>query len=400
MTNQLITVSEAKAIINRLPLTPQTVLTSLPAAAGSVLAQDLHALIDIPAFNQSGMDGYAFAFADLDTYNHSLQIVSKIAAGSGERITLQPGQAARVFTGAPLPEGSDTVVMQENTTINNGQLYITQPTLQKGDNFRPAGSEIQKGQLALSKGTVITPGTIGFLAGMGYAQVPVYAPPKIALLVTGDELQSPGTPLQYGQVYEATSVMLEALLLQMGITVTTTYVPDSLDATIAALDSALQQADIILLTGGVSVGEFDFVVRAAQSCGVQQLFHRVLQRPGKPLYAGVKLEKTVIGLPGNPSSVLTCFYQYVWPLLRKLTGHNDQLQQLQAPLAGPHRKPHALRHFLKGQYANGRVTLLPAQESYRMRSFAVANCLVELPEPAATYEENDLVHLYLLPQYG
>lgn len=403
MTNHLITVAEAKAIMNQLPIIRRTMQLPLAEAAGCVLAADVFAQNDIPAFNQSSMDGYAFIFDDYaptETGSY-LQVVSKVPAGSSNRLLLQRGEAARVFTGAPLPEGSDTVVMQEVTEERDGQLYITQPTLKRGDNFRPAGSEIKKGELALEKGTVIAGAAIGFLAGMGHNTVPVYGPPTVIVIITGDELQTPGNALLYGQVYEASSYTLKAILKQMGIaTVSIRYVADDLAATTAVLQEALQQADMVLLTGGVSVGEFDFVVKAAENCGVKELFHRVKQRPGKPLYAGVKENRTVLGLPGNPSSVLTCFYQYVWPLLRRYTGHNDQLQQIQAPLAAPHRKEHPLKHFLKGIYANGRVTILTAQESYRMRSFAVANCLVELNEAAVFYQENDIVHLYLLPQYG
>lgn len=403
MTNHLITVAEAKALLAQLPVIPRTTLKPLAAAAGSVLAADLIAPIDIPSFNQSSMDGYAFTFADYNPNNASstLQVAGKVPAGSSTQLTLQRGQAARVFTGAPIPAGADTVVMQEVTEEQNGQLRFTQPTLKRGDNFRPAGSEIAKGETALEKGIVITPATIGFLAGMGFAEVTVYDNPAITLIITGDELQTPGQPLAWGQVYEASSVMLQSLLAQMGIqNINLLYVADELAATTAALETALQQSDIVLLTGGVSVGEFDYVVRAAENCGVRQLFHRVLQRPGKPLYAGVKAGKTVLGLPGNPSSVLTCFYQYVWPLLRKHTGHNDQLQTIQAPLAAPHNKPHQLTHFLKGIYANSQVTILGAQESYRLRSFAVANCLAELPAEARAFHTNEIINIYLLPVYG
>lgn len=399
MSHSLISVTEAKALLAQLPVTPHTVAKPLATTAGCILAEDLFAPVDIPAFNQSSMDGYAFAFTDYTTHN-TLEIVAKIPAGSSTPFTLQPGQAARVFTGAPIPAGADTVVMQEVTQEQNGQLSYHQPALKQGDNFRHAGSDISKGQLALPKGTRITPATIGFLAGMGFHQVTVYSQPVVTLLVTGDELQTPGQPLAWGQVYEASSVMIQALLAEMGISVTVHHVADDLTATTAALAAALQPSDIVLLTGGVSVGEFDYVVRAAENCGVQQLFHRVLQRPGKPLYAGVKEGKAILGLPGNPSSVLTCFYQYVWPLLRRYTGHNDQLQKIQAPLAATHNKPHPLTHFLKGIYANGKVTILTAQESYRMRSFAVANCLVELPAEARTFSENEITDLYLLPHYG
>jgi molybdopterin molybdotransferase len=195
--------------------------------------------------------------------------------------------------------------------------------------------------------------------------------------------------------------MLSIALREMGMTdIQLYFAKDDPDETVSALEKALRACDVVLLTGGVSVGEYDFVVPAAERCGVYQLFHRIKQRPGKPLYAGRKDNQPVFGLPGNPSSVLTCFYEYVWPVLRKLTGHDHQLKTLTVPLSAPHKKPHQLKHFLKGYYTDGRVTILPGQESYRMRSFATANCLVVLDEPPHEYQENDLVNIHLLPVYG
>lgn len=403
MTKEMISVAEAKEILNNLTIHRHVVNKALADTAGYVLAADVYAAADIPAFNQSSMDGYAFMFADYDSGGENpLQVVSKTAAGSSHQIILQKGEAVRVFTGAPLPLGSDTVVMQEVTEEQNGRLYIRQPAIQKGDHFRPAGSEIKRGELALQKGTVITAGAIGFLGAIGVADIPVYKMPSVALIITGDELQAPGSPLQYGQVYEASSSMLEALLTQMGITdISIYYVEDNLSAITSILQQTIQDnKDLTLLTGGVSVGEFDFVVQAAGNCGVEQLFHRIKQRPGKPLFAGIKDQRVILGLPGNPSSVLTCFYEYVWPLLRKYTGHNDRLTMIKAALAAPHHKPHQLRHYLKGIYANGRVTILKGQESYKMRSFAIANCLVDLEESSKSYLEDEMVDIHLLPQYG
>lgn len=396
----MISVTEAKDILHRVTLVPKIMRCALPEAIGYILAEDIYALTDIPAFNQSSMDGYAFAFADWQS-NQELQVVAAVPAGRGDRLVLRKGEAARVFTGAPLPEGADTVVMQEVTEVQQNRLTIQQPALQRGDNFRPQGSEIREGEPALPAGTPVTASAIGFIAGMGHQQVVVYAPPAVTIIITGDELQTPGEPLQYGQVYEASSFMLRAALTQMGIThINVLYAADNLSATVTALQQALQGADIVLLTGGVSVGDFDFVVKATEQCGVQQLFHRVKQRPGKPLYAGVKGLVTVFGLPGNPSSVLTCFYQYVWPLLRRCMGQQPALTQLQVPLAAQHYKPHQLTHFLKGHYHNGSVTVLAAQESYRMRSFAVANCFVALEEPSRQYEAQEQVTIFLLPNYG
>lgn len=395
----MISVTEAKAILKQQTFQRKTARIPLPGAAGLVLAEDVYAKTDIPGFDQSSMDGYAFGFAGWQP-GQSLRVTGKLPAGHPGGLTLAPGEAARIFTGAPLPEGADTVVMQEQTTAAGSVLDIQQTGLQRGDNMRPRGTDIRNGDLALEKGTMIGPGAAGFLASTGCDEVTVYIPPKIAVVITGDELQQPGAPLSFGQVYEASSTMLRIALAEMGLTdITLLYTRDDADATTDTLNAALQAADVVLLTGGVSVGEYDFVVQAAGRCGVQQLFHRIKQRPGKPLYAGRKNNQPVFGLPGNPSSVLTCFYEYVWPLLRHLTGHNDTLKTLTVPLAVAHHKPHQLTHFLKGNYENGRVTILTGQESYRMRSFATANCLVVLDEPMRLYEENELVDIHLVPVY-
>lgn len=394
----MITVNAAKAILAEQDFPRTTVRLPLPLAVGRVLAENVYASCDIPAFNQSSMDGYAFKFADWQ--GQALQLNGVLPAGHAEPASIGAGQAARIFTGAPLPEGADTVVMQEQTNVSGQQLQILQKGLKAGDNMRPPGSEIRNGELAMGKDLPLTPAAAGFLAGTGCAEVSVYKSPSVAIIITGDELQQPGVPLLPGQVYEASSTTLRMALTEMGITdIALHFTKDDPAATQHTLHNALTMADVVLLTGGVSVGDYDFVVQAAARCGVQQLFHRVQQRPGKPLYAGRKGNQPVFGLPGNPSSVLTCFYQYVWPVLRRLTGHSDQLRTTQAALRSSHQKNHPLTHFLKAYYNDGKVQILNAQESYRMRSFAVANCFVALDETAKTYEENDIVNIYLLPTY-
>jgi molybdopterin molybdotransferase len=396
----MIPVAEAKTILDQQHFEQRVISKGLSDAIGFVLAEDIYAPLDIPAFDQSSMDGYAFAFDGWEP-GKSLQVSVEVPAGRGDLLSIQKGEAARVFTGAPIPIGADTVVMQEQVTVTNGQLNISNHDLKKGNSCRARGSEIKKGELALSKGTLITTGAIGFIAGLGFNEVNVYAAPSVCIVVTGNELQQPGQPLQHGQVYEASSFMLAANLRQMGITeINILYVQDKLEETVATLTDAMKVADVVLLTGGVSVGEYDFVVEATRRCGVQQLFHKVKQRPGKPLFAGRKENKMIFGLPGNPSSVLTCFYQYVWPLLRKWAGHPGALETIKASLNKAHDKQNQLTHFLKGIYKDGKVDILPAQDSYRMRSFAIANCLVALDEPMKRYEENELVDIYLLPAYG
>ncbi|MCG2614094.1 molybdopterin molybdotransferase MoeA [Terrimonas sp. NA20] len=398
--DSLIAVEEAKAILRQQEYMRKTVQLPLKEAGGRILATSLIAPVNIPAFDQSSMDGYAFAYDAWKT-GDTLRVIGEVPAGRKDLLHVNNGEAMRVFTGAPLPDGTDTVIMQEHCSEENGILTLSPKNLKAGDNRRRIGTDIRHGDLALPANSFLNDAAVGFLAGLGFCTVPVYATPAVALVITGDELQQPGEPLDFGQVYEASSTMLQAALTRMGISQIKVFrSPDILEETIQVLQTALSSSDVVLLTGGVSVGNYDFVVKAAEHCGVQKLFHRVKQRPGKPLFAGRKDDQPVFGLPGNPSSVLTCFYQYVWPVLRKFSGHPDNLVTFTAPLSTPFEKTVPLTQFLKAVYKDGVVEILSAQESYRMSSFAVCNCLVELKEEVRNYNHQELVTIHLLPSYG
>jgi len=393
----MISVQEAKKIISESVSSPEPVLLPLSQAAGLILAEDVYASMDIPAFPQSSMDGYAFSFESWKKHKR-LKIAGEVAAGSNETFTLEPKNAVRIFTGAAVPAGADTVIMQEKIQVENGELKIEDETIQQGNSVRLKGSEIKAGELALEKESVLSPAAIGFLAGIGITDVKGYPNPSIAIIITGNELQQPGEPLQHGQVYESNSFALKAVLQQLHINdIKLLYANDTPEVVTRTLKKALEQADVVLLTGGISVGDYDFVLQAATECGVEKLFHKIKQRPGKPLYFGKKENKLVFGLPGNPSSVLTCFYQYVIPALEKLSKRKIGLQSLHIPFEGSFKKAAGLTHFLKGFY-NGKTTApLDAQESYRLSSFAKANCLIRVDEDTTTLKEGELVDVYLLP---
>jgi len=393
----MISVAEAKEIINNNTTTLAPVKSVLSLAAGKVLAEDVYSLVDIPAFDQSSMDGYAFSFSDWQK-NKKLKITGKVAAGSSEIFTPGQGNAVRIFTGGAVPPGTDTVVMQEKIKTNNDELVIEDENLQAGNSVRPRGSEIKAGALALGKGSVLSPAGIGFLAGIGIADVKIYPNPSITIIITGNELQQPGKSLQHGQVYESNSLALKAVLEQLHINdVEVLYASDKPEIVTSTLEKALQKSDVVLSTGGISVGDYDFVLQAATKCGIEKLFHKVKQRPGKPLYFGKKNNKLIFGLPGNPSSVLTCFYQYVIPALEKLSNKNPVLKIIRAPLSKPFQKTALLTHFLKGIYDGNTVAPLDAQESYRLSSFATANCLIQVDEEITACNEGEYVKVYLLP---
>jgi molybdopterin molybdotransferase len=289
--------------------------------------------------------------------------------------------------------------MQEKVKLKDNQLFIEDAELQKGNSLRPAGSEIKKGALALSAGTLLSPAAIGFLSGIGISTVKVIPDPTIIIIVTGNELQQPGEPLQYGQVYESNSIMLGDALKRVHMTGSKVlHAEDKLHVLTAILKTALEQADLVLLTGGISAGDYDFVLPAADACGVNTLFHKIKQRPGKPLFFGKKGNKIVFGLPGNPSSVLTCFYEYVLPALSHLTGRSLALKTTKATLAKPYKKSVALTVFLKAWYDGESVTVLDAQESYRLSSFAKANCLLVMEENAGECAAGTIKEIHLLPE--
>jgi len=391
----MITVSAAKKLISDSTVALDPEVLDLENASGHILADDIYAQYDIPAFKQSSMDGYALKFEDREK---KLLLVGEMAAGTDTSIAIKAGETSRIFTGAPLPEGADTVVMQEKIRVESGDINIDDPDLKLGSNVRDKGAEIRAGELAMHSGNLLTPAAIGFLAGIGIHKVTVFPMPKVSIVVTGKELQQPGLQLGFGQVYESNSYSLSAALKAEGIADLIIFqADDDLDILVSVLEKAMATADVVLLTGGVSVGDYDFVIEASKRCGVQQVFHKVRQKPGKPLYFGKKDRKIVFGLPGNPSSVLSCYYNYVLPCLKLLSKKEDRVIEVTAELAHSYKKAAGLTHFLKGIYASGKVSLLTAQESFRLSSFAQANCLICMDEEKMEFAAGESVQVLLLP---
>ena len=392
----MITVQRANALIAESIRPLEPVSLPLSDTSGLVLAEDVFSHYDIPTYPQSSMDGYAFAFEEgKSTY----VLEGEMAAGSNHQFQLKPGHAVRIFTGAAVPPGADTILVQEKSAIQEGQLQVNDLQLKKGDHVRPVGSEIERGAKALSKGHLLNAASIGFLAGMGISSVMAYPKPKVTILVTGNELQMPGTPLEYGQVYESNSLTLKACLFQLHIkTVDVHQSGDNRLQLHAMLAQALETSDLILMTGGVSVGDYDFTMDAFESCGVKQVFHKIKQKPGKPMLFGIKDEKAVFGLPGNPASVLTCFYEYVIPAIGRMMHSPKSIEIKQVPLEHDHQKPAGLTHFLKGLYNGQTVSLQTGQESYKLSSFASANCLAVFQEGETVFNKGQLIDIHLLPQ--
>jgi len=391
----MIGVNEAKKLIKDQINLLEPINISLKIAYGHILAANVYANYDIPAFPQSSMDGYAFIFEDL---KNELKLTGEMAAGTSNLLSIKNGETTRIFTGAPLPNGADTVVMQERISRLKDKMLIHDEQLKPGSNVRDKGSEIKARALAMEKGQLLSPAAIGFLAGIGVNEVTVFPMPKVAIIVTGKELHQPGTELQFGQVYESNSYSLSAALKSEGISEIQIFnADDDLEVLTDVLERALINSDVVLLNGGVSVGDYDFVIEASKRCGIKQVFHKVKQKPGKPLFFGTKDHKLIFGLPGNPSSVLSCYYNYVLPALKGLSHQETSVKEIKAELTHNYKKPSGLTHFLKGHYDNGKATPLNAQESFRLSSFAQANCLICLNEDQEEFAAGETIDVLLLP---
>lgn len=395
----MVTVNEAKQRIIANTATLSAVRMPLAEAVGSFLAEDVISPIALPPFRQSSMDGYAIVHSDVTESGTALRLAGESKAGQADLPEVSAGMAVRIFTGAPVPEGATAVVMQENTSLVAGSVQIHEYPVAEGKNVRSAGQQIQQGAIALRAGSLVSPGAVGFLKGMNVNEVTVRSKPRVGLLVTGDELLKAGEALEPGKIYESNSAMLQAALLQAGIgEVSVSYASDDLDATIAALGELLEQYDVILASGGISVGDYDFVGKALEALGAETIFYKVRQKPGKPLLFGKKGEKLIFALPGNPASSLVCYYEYVLPALKKIMGSEDPfLRSVRLPLRHAYRFDGERDEFLKARVEGVEVVSLDGQESFVIGSFAIANAIIYLPVGQNRVEAGDLVEVHLLP---
>jgi len=288
--------------------------------------------------------------------------------------------------------------MQEKT-VSNGSLIEVQSPPVKGEHIRPVGSQVKKGAFPLAKGQLLQASGLAFLQSLGIRELEVVRTPKVTLILTGNELISPVEKLSRGKIYESNSVLLKAALQQQEIEPNLiSFSEDTLEATIHSLEKALLTADVVLVSGGISVGDYDFVKKALEALEVDELFYKVRQRPGKPLYFGKKEKCFVFALPGNPASTLSCFYVYVLPLIARLKGSQSEgLLRMEVPLAHDFSSKEARALFLKASVQNKVVHILDHQHSSMLVSFAKANALVYLPEKEVRLKKGAHVEVLLLP---
>lgn len=393
----MISVTEAQEKIIASVAVGKTVTLTLSEAPGSVLCKAIYSPLDLPSFDNSAMDGYAIDSKDYFP-GKKFEVTGESSAGKSFRGKLTGGKAIRIFTGAEIPDGANAVVMQEKVSVHGSHISVEDENLKPGLNIRSKGSQIKKGDLALAKGTELNPAALGFIASMGLGKVAAFSKPSASLIITGNELQKPGTKLSRGKIFESNSAAVISALRRSGIeNIKNFFVVDDAKQTLNTFRKALRVSDFILFTGGISAGDYDFAGCALRKEKVSEVFYKVRQKPGKPLYFGTKNKKYIFGLPGNPASVLTCFYEYVLPAIRKFSGYeNCFLPALSLPLSKSIQKKKGLTHFLKAITDYKTVAPLEGQESHIMKSYAEANCLVSFPEEAEALSAGDVVDVHLL----
>jgi molybdopterin molybdotransferase len=368
----------------------ETEAVAVTAALGRVLAKPQTSAITVPPLDNSAMDGYAVRVADVTAPGVRLPVTQRILAGAvGE--PLMRGTAARIFTGAPVPSGADAVLMQEYCSAE-GDTVVVNALPRPGDNIRRAGEDIEAGAQILAAGTRVGAAEMGLAASVGLADLPVFRRLKVACFFTGDELVTPGAPLSPGQIYNSNRYTLTGLVHDLGCElIDLGIVPDSLEATEVALARAAHEADVVITSGGVSVGEADYVRAALETLGRVEMW-KVAMKPGKPVVYGRVNDADFIGLPGNPVSAFVTFCLFVRPFLLKRMGVADVLYRafaVQADFAWT--KAGARREFLRARLQpNGKLALFPNQSSGVLTSCAWANGLVDL-DIGATVQAGDWV---------
>lgn len=365
-------------------------------ALGRVLAQPIISTLNVPPLDNSAMDGYVVRYSDLNAdADTSLTISQRIAAGYvGDK--LEEGTAARIFTGAPIPQGADTVIMQEQCQQHDNTVTIS-GRVTKADHIRRAGEDITEGAKVMSAGQKLRPQDLGLIASVGIADIKIYQKITVAIFSTGDELLVPGDPVEPGKIYNSNRYTLTGLLQNTDCDIIDLgCIPDNLDATVDAMRQAAQQADLIMTTGGVSVGEEDYIKLAIDKLGSVEMW-RVAMKPGKPVAFGEVDKTPFIGLPGNPVSVFVTFCLFARPVIRTMQGCDDVLARKLQVVAGfdwPKKSPR--REFARGQLVldeQGQqlAQIYSSHSSGILTSTTWAQGLIEIPENTS-FEKGEILN--------
>ena len=360
----------------------------LADAEGRVLAQDIAARRTQPPDDVSAMDGYAVRAEDVASAPARLRLIGEVAAGRPFDGAVRPGEAVRIFTGGVLPPGSDTIVIQENTA-RDGDLVVVKEPATRGKNVRAAGLDFRQGHVGLRKGRRLTGRDVSLAAALNHATLPVHRRPKVAIAATGDELVPPGSEPLPGQIVHSNIFAIAALARHAGAEPIDLGIwPDKLDETIAGVRRARAQADVLVTTGGASVGDYDLVQPALAAEGLALAFWKIAMRPGKPLMSGRLGAMHVLGLPGNPVSTFVCSLLFLVPLIRRLSGRDDLALATGSGVLGRDLKANDERaDYMRATLAlrddgTAVATPFPLQDSSMLVPLAAADCLV-IREPFA-----------------
>ncbi|WP_321340149.1 gephyrin-like molybdotransferase Glp [uncultured Cohaesibacter sp.] len=375
---------------------------SLHNATARVLAADLVANRDQPPFRASAMDGYAIRGDNVKELPTKLQVIGEVPAGHHFSDVLHDWEAVRIFTGAPVPEGADTVVMQEKTE-RDGAFVSIQQEIKKGSNIREAGQDFGKGDTLLKKGTELTYRHLALAAAMNHAVLPVYKRPVIAILATGDELVLPGETPTESQIIAANNFAIASLAQTIGADIMDLGIArdDMTEISTTIKKAVAAEVDCLITIGGVSVGDHDLVQEALKGAGMELKFWRIAMRPGKPLLAG-KLGKTqVLGLPGNPVSSMTCALLFLQPIIRKMLGKKGPYQIMDAVLGNALPENDYRQSYMRAQThidEKGRTvaSTYSDQDSSKLASFAQADCVIVRPPNTPASEAGDLCKIITL----
>ncbi|HEY0977003.1 MAG TPA: gephyrin-like molybdotransferase Glp [Flavobacteriales bacterium] len=392
----MIGVEEARQRLVEAAPAAQGVQQPLLDADGRYLTGDVIAPYDDPLFDRSAVDGYAFRFADID---QALRINGAIAAGEVYRGGSLEGCCVRIFTGAPVPPEADTVVMQEFCGLQDERVTINDPKLQRGGNIRRQGEQVRAGDVLLKKGTRITPAAVGLLASVGVREVEVGRSPAVAIVRTGNEFVEHGA-IRPGLIFSSNDDLLVSGLRQAGLLDTSLHkANDSVGDITEAVENALQEAEVVITTGGVSVGDHDLVPEVLKRLGARILFHGVAQKPGKPMLLAEVQGRYVFGLPGNPRAVFVLFHTYVLPFLRMLQGATDPWPRKDTlPIEQPLRVKGDRAEFRAARVHEGRIELLADEGSHMLRTLVVADALAYIPPTVRELRAGDPVELLYLPR--
>ncbi|MFT0715475.1 molybdopterin molybdotransferase MoeA [Flagellimonas lutimaris] len=387
----MVTIEEALRIIGDQKINLKSESKPLEGALGYALSTSTVSPFDVPEFDNSAMDGYA-----LCGLYKEYQLVGEVAAGDAKDIMLQDGEAVRIFTGAKVPKNSTAVMMQEKTSVKDSTLFLDEMP-KVGQNIRKKGGQLTEGQAVFEQGHILNPPSLALMGSLGLSQLEVFSKPQVNIITTGNELVKPGEPKTEGQIYESNSYAISGALRQFGFQQhQKTQIRDDFEATKAGIKTALESCDVLIISGGISVGDYDFVKQSLEENGVNELFYKVFQKPGKPLYFGRKDNQFVFALPGNPASSLTCFYVYVLPLLQKLCGYGSYgLATYQFPIKHAYENRFGRPSFLKAAVVDGKVEVLDGQGSSMIQSMAKGNALAFVDD-GEVLNEGDLVKCKLI----